>query len=746
MSPPVRQKAGPAGGSVPGHRGTSATETAFRAEAPFAKTHFKPSCTAQESLAHAKDLPMPHTGIPPYIRTLCRLFLGTLAVLLAARLAMLVLLWPAIHINPGSDIAYAFYVGAKFDIRMVVLFLTPLALILGIPQLERLLARSLLRRLLVLLYSLIFFGAVFIYVVDFGWYFYMNQRIDATLLEFAGNPAISGRMVWESYPVPLIAAGMLVLTLLYGFFMAKTLNRHARIWLASGTGDTSGPRLGRLRRAVWSVLTFVGLFLLAYGQLSSNLFPLRWSNAYFSTDRNLATLALNPMQNLRDTLNSAHGTRPDVAATRESYDRMAAWLRVTSPNRETLDFRRRVPAAPGSGKPLNVVVIIMESLSWAKTSFAPGFPGETETPTPNILKLSESARYYPLFFSPTRTTARAIFTTMTGLPDINRSGGTSSRNQALVDQALLINQFKGYEKFYMIGGSASWANIRGLLEHNVDNLHLLEEGSWKAPNVDVWGISDLALLRESVAVFNAQTRPFVAVIQTAGYHRPYTIPEDNAGFVQRTPSEAEMKHYGFTGVDEYNSMRFSDHALGEFFRLASREPWFRNTVFAVFGDHGLTDIPGNVTPGYLACDLPGYHVPMLLYAPGLHELGLFENGVDPRPCGQPDIFPTLASLAGIPYIYNALGRDLLHPDTARDPREFLGGSSEKTIRLVEDGYCYIRDEAEGLYKLDDPELHNLLESEPERAARMRQEAQDTYTAGKYLLYHNEKAAVQPSHP
>ncbi len=49
------------------------------------------------------------------------------------------------------------------------------------------------------------------------------------------------------------------------------------------------------------------------------------------------------------------------------------------------------------------------------------------------MALSKDSLYYPLFFAPTRTTARAIFTTMTGIPDVNRSGGTSSRNQALVD-------------------------------------------------------------------------------------------------------------------------------------------------------------------------------------------------------------------------------------------------------------------------------------------------------------------------
>ena len=80
----------------------------------------------------------------------------------------------------------------------------------------------------------------------------------------------------------------------------------------------------------------------------------------------------------------------------------------------------------------------MESMTWPRTSFSPNLTGIPEDTTPNLMALSKDSLYYPLFFAPTRTTARAIFTTMTGIPDVNRSGGTSSRNQALVDQALMM--------------------------------------------------------------------------------------------------------------------------------------------------------------------------------------------------------------------------------------------------------------------------------------------------------------------
>lgn len=142
-------------------------------------------------------------------------------------------------------------------------------------------------------------------------------------------------------------------------------------------------------------------------------------------DKNISILALNPIQNLFDTVNAAQGTRPNIEATRESYPRVAAWLRVPNPDPQKLNFMRTAHGIPAEQqeKPLNVVVIIMESMTWPRTSFSPNLTGIPEDTTPNLMALSKDSLYYPLFFAPTRTTARAIFTTMTGIPDVNRSGG-----------------------------------------------------------------------------------------------------------------------------------------------------------------------------------------------------------------------------------------------------------------------------------------------------------------------------------
>ena len=323
---------------------------------------------------------------PPFIRTLSVLFIGTLLALVLARGAMLGILWPEVAGN-RSDILNALYIGTKFDIRMVVLGLIPIALILGIPPLERLLVRSRgFRGLIDLLYAAVFAATTLVYIIDFGWFFYMHTRVDASLFELLGDPDIAGTMVWESYPVVWITFGLIVVTALYALFFGKTLARHE-----------ATPRLGWKGRTGWSFATFVILFLLGYGQISSNLFPLRWSNAFFSVDKNISILALNPIQNLFDTVNAARGTRPDIEATRESYPRVAAWLRVPNPDPQKLDFMRTVPGTPAERqeKPLNVVVIIMESMTWPRTSFSPNLTGIPEDTTPNLMALSKDSLYYP---------------------------------------------------------------------------------------------------------------------------------------------------------------------------------------------------------------------------------------------------------------------------------------------------------------------------------------------------------------
>lgn len=663
------------------------------------------------------------------------------ALFFAARLALLFFLLP--DITERGHIPEALYIGLKFDARIAVFMSLPLAIFLLWPRLERAVSRqgpSMARTSLCLITTAMAAGAALIHVFDFGFFFYLHQHIDMGANVFLEDPSESLRMVWQSYPVILIGAVFLSGTFLYAWLLSRFLRHHRPVPICTEPGREG---CSKKWRAVVTVLSLLMLFVAGYGQISSNLFPLRWSNAYFSPDKNIALLAVNPIQNLYDTRNYGKAVPPNIEATRKAWPRMASYLRVPQNSRE-LTYTRHVPGTAMDKRP-NIVIIIMESLCWERTSLAPSMPAEKGKgidPTPFLKELAAKSLYYPNFYAPTRTTARAVFTTISGVPDVNHTGGTTSRNPKLVDQSSVFNEFKGYEKYYMIGGNANWANIRGMLQYNVDGLHLYEESAWQAPNIDVWGISDIALFREAADVLTESRSPFISVIQTASFHRPYTIPEDNEGFViPETPTQAALSWYGYESEEEYRSLHLSDHALRRFFDKASQQPWFNNTIFAIFGDHGLNNNSDNITPAVRACNLQAWHVPLLIYAPG----GQVNPGVNPALHIQPDVFPTMASLCGLDYYTNTMGRSLLDPENDADAVVFIS-HSDTTRFLLEDGYVYaMQPEGEALYRLDertpDNTARDLKKEQPERAAAMHRKVMDFYYTSQYLLHNNGKEKI-----
>lgn len=647
---------------------------------------------------------------------------ATLALLFLARLLFLAYVFGDLHNADNasaSDIIYALYLGFRFDARLAAIVTFPLGLLLTLPRGAAWLSNWL--RPISFVYFLIFIVVITGYVADFGHYLYLGLRINAFVFDLLRDFQVAVLMLWQSYPLLSVAFGILALSALCAFFTFKLLAR-------------CHPTSSGKKRAFLAWLAAFSVFAwAAYGQVSSNLFPLRWSNAYFSTNPTINALALNPLQNLYDTYRSAAKTATlDLQAVRKCYPLMADFLRVDTPNIGKLTYLRHkaeFPLDQGQTRP-NIVIVIMESLSFPKTSFAPG----NADPTPHLRALAETSLFFNNFYAPTRTTARAVFTTITGLPDINQDGNTSSRNPFLVDQRVIPNEFKDYSKYYLMGGSTSWANIRGVLANNIDGLRILEEGDWKAPNIDVWGISDLDLFKEANAFFTKSTEPFFAVIQTAGFHAPYSIPETK-GFKEENLDDQQLQNYGFVSEKEYNSLRLSDFALGEFMRLAKQSPYYRNTIFFIFGDHGLSDQSGNMPKAYLATGLNAYHVPLLIHAPYR-----IKPGLQAMPCTQLDIMPTAASLAGIAYNNYTLGRDLFDTAYNNSRVAFVAGPGTTPIRLVQGEYCYYdnRIGAEVLYKLGSNSTADHSQKQPELFKQMQELAKAIDITTIYMLNNNSK--------
>ena len=611
------------------------------------------------------------------------------------------------------------YIGFKFDLRLAVIINLPLMLT-WVPLMSPYDKDSgswLWGTYLVVVNLLV----LITYIFDFGHYAYLNLRLDATALRFLLNPLISMRMIWETYPVIPIALGVAAFIALHVFMIAKLTIKMSTAMVITAS---------RLKRGAMYALAIFLCLLAIYGKFS--FYPLRWSDAFFSSHPFSSALATNPVLNLVETLKK-HKRKPfDTALVRKHYPLISYYLGVDRPDPDTLSFVRRV--GPSNEKPSpNVVIVLLESFAHYKLG---SFDNPLD-PTPNFDALSRKGLLFKRFYTPHSGTARSVFTTITGLPDVE-TDRTASRNPMVVRQHTIVDAFKGYEKFYFLGGSLNWANIRGLLMRNIEGLEIHEEGSYRAPRVDVWGISDLHLFEEANNIIREKQKPFFAIIQTSGNHRPYTIPEDNRGFKFRDVDEQKVKDAGFISEEEFNSFRFMDHAIGHFIKQAKKEKYFANTIFVFYGDHGLPGHARHMNRAEDQLTLTTFHVPLLIYAPGLLKGGR----VDDKPASEVDVMPTIASLAGIPYLNNTLGRNLLNPkyDDLRYAFTMYHFPAMPQIGVIGEDF-YLTMNADGTrrrlhdYHSDAPR-ENVESMHPGEADKMEALALGLHETAKYLLYNN----------
>ncbi|HEX2606178.1 MAG TPA: LTA synthase family protein [Flavisolibacter sp.] len=630
---------------------------------------------------------------------------------------------PAAYTFPGE----AFLMGLRLDLRVICVIGLLMLLLCALPFLNPF-RKPGARRFWSVFLSLLFFLLLFFYIVDFFHYDYLHQRLNASVLNYLQDAGISMNMVWQTYPV-LRALLLIILLVAAAAFLFGRLVR----------GFQRQERKRIRRGGLWTVPFVLLLLAGAWGSLGQ--FALRWSDVFTLKDAFKAQLALNPVQSFFSTLSFKNATFDEKKA-RAAYPLMSDYLGVRQQDSSGLNYTRTLTPQPGllpaRTRP-NIVLVICESFSAYKSSMW----GNPLNPTPFFNSLCSKGIFFDHCFTPSYGTARGIWAAITGIPDVE-SPTTASRNPAIVDQNTLINAFQGYDKFYFLGGSASWANIRGLLKYNIDGLKLYEQDDYNAARIDVWGVSDKNLFLEANKILGQQQKPFFAVIQTADNHRPYTIPEEDlTEFKKVRLPEDSLKKYGYSTNDELNAFRYTDFGYQKFIEAAQKQPYFRNTIFVFVGDHGIRGDAGAMFPrAWTDQALTTVHVPLLFYSP-LLPAQRRSNVVS-----QLDILPSLAGLSALPFTNTTMGRNLFDSALMQDPfrssSAFIIDPDEKKIGMIGGDY-YLRK----FIQKPGIELVSLKDNQPvtkgplydSLKTKLSAYSDAFYETARYLLYHNKKSTT-----
>jgi phosphoglycerol transferase MdoB-like AlkP superfamily enzyme len=653
-------------------------------------------------------------------------------LLIAGTLARVTFMLWFMPVNSGmtwQDWSGALWLGARYDLRMSLITFVMAWAVPSLPWLGKYMRPPSLRAAWWLYWMLACSIWALGVIADAGHYSYLTKRLSSTLFSLARDASEAAGMVWESYPVIWIALGLVLWLLLCHWIFSQLWSWSTRIKLPAGRKWTT--------MGSETVVVILAIFFV-HGKFSQ--YPLRWSDSVVLSNTFAQQSALNPLHNLFDTwtfrqqsLDDAH-MRPDANEIRAFVG-----LPPLKPD-EPISFLRTVsPRAKVAGQPLlNVVLVQLESFAGHKV----GALGSPMGATPSFDALARDGLLFTRMMSAHAHTARGVYALVTGIPDVSQYS-TASRNPAATNQHSIINDFKGYKKYYFIGGSTSWANVRGMLTAAIDGIDIYEEGQFTSPVEDVWGISDKNLFLEANEQLRKQTQPFFAYIQTSSNHRPYTIPEeDMKTFAPRTPSAQELEAQGFISIEEYRGFAYLDWSIGQFMQKARQEKYFDNTIFVFIGDHGIIGTTGSHLPrSWKDLEITQGHTPLLIYSP---------KHVAPRRIDswaqQVDVMPTIASLVGIGYRNTTLGRDLLDPtfDDTRVAFEFqFTGIGEEGV-LVDHFMFVDRKPPAAFDVLSDKPTMNLFKKIPMSAEFQRTANQWSHfpvaygNAALYLQTHNPR--------
>ena len=632
-------------------------------------------------------------------------------------------------ISSENDLTASFILGARYDLRYVSIVMMVTLFFSFIKPLAPF-NNKLGNKIAIIIWMLFVSLLLFFYAADFIHYAYVHQRLNASILSYIDNPLISLQMMWQSYHVIIIfLAFILIEFVLYKF-----------ISLTYAFNNSYEATSHQIKNNLIQIAFFTLLIYSAVGNIiyKGGQYPLRWSDAYSLGSDYKANVALNPMQSFFSSLNFRSSTI-DENLIKNNYSIIANYLSIPidKQDAQNLQFSRINAAIENdtvAPKIKNVVLVICESFSAYKSSMM-GNPLNT---TPYFNNMKKQGVYFNRAFSPAYGTARGVWAVLTGTPDI-LEGKTSSRNPLAVDQHTIISEFKNFEKYYFLGGSTRWANIKGVLNNNIADLKIVEQGSYKSNEINVWGISDKNLFLEANKALSKNTKPFFAIIQTADNHRPYTIPaEDLKVFVKKTVPKDSLLKFGFENNDEYNAFRYTDFCIEQFIEAAKKEKYFNETLFVFVGDHGIKGDAGTMLPkSFTDPGLTNMHVPFLFYAPSILKSQEYS-----MPVSQVDVMPSIAALCNISYTNTTMGKNVFTTVKQNKNTIFLYDDFNQQIGVLNNEFYYG-------YQLKNPNkpifesvVNNEIVKNDTVQKQMDILTKTMYETSKYMLIHNQKLSIK----
>ncbi len=337
------------------------------------------------------------------------------------------------------------------------------------------------------------------------------------------------------------------------------------------------------------------------------------------------------------------------------------------------------PAAFGIARGKNLIMIQAESLQ----SFAVGLRVNGREVTPNLNRFAREASFAGDLYVQTGlgNSADAEFLANAGLYPA-RSGVAYIRFADRSYDALpRLLRAHGYATLAMHGDRAGFWN-RAHMYPALGFERFVSKKDYEVDEVFGLGLSDGSFFRQSLAMLEAQERPFYAFLVTLSSHYPFGFPEllKAAAFDQGGEAEGTILRSYLAAI------HYFDREFGNFIDGLKKDGLFDESVIIVYGDHAAIPKWDSASLSKLiGKDLDEEYewreanrVPFMAHVPGGVKLPYVKG----RALGQIDIPASAASLLGVEFA-SGLGRNIFAPEPQSSPVIFRSGDYASGGTLVE---------------------------------------------------------------
>ena len=313
---------------------------------------------------------------------------------------------------------------------------------------------------------------------------------------------------------------------------------------------------------------------------------------------------------------------------------------IHDPGNERVHFMKSKP---------NVVIIILESFATEHIGFYNhDLDGGTyQGFTPNLDSILARSVTYEHAFAAGRKSIDAMPSVLSSIPMFIEPYITTQYSTNTISSIPDVLKFYGYQSAFFHGAPNGSMGFQAYARHaRFDNYYGMDE--YRAdPNTDnfafdgTWAIWDEEFLQYYCHKMTQLREPFVTSVFTASSHHPFRVPKRYEGKFPEGPEPL------------CRCIAYSDHALGEFFREAAKQPWFDNTLFIITADHASQLYHPEYTN-----EEGLFRVPIAFYMPSRLKPRYDRTQM----ISQVDIMPSVLDFLGVEETYFAFGQNALTTD------------------------------------------------------------------------------------